>query len=158
MGQVAHALLTRPPLSRNAFLPEGVPARRFVRLACVKHAASVHPEPGSNSHVKSLMLSKTRLANILRLSTFYCFKELSISSCKLTSSCPSNLLIGLNNSLLNLSRLFHCSVIKVRRCCSYQTQLVYNNICFSICQQLFSFFLFLHRNSLSHARWSFIIA
>ena len=23
--------------------------RRFVRLACVKHAASVHPEPGSNS-------------------------------------------------------------------------------------------------------------
>ena len=24
----------------------------FVRLACVKHAASVHPEPGSNSHVK----------------------------------------------------------------------------------------------------------
>ena len=27
----------------------------FVRLACVKHAASVHPEPGSNSHVKSLI-------------------------------------------------------------------------------------------------------
>ena len=23
-----------------------------VRLACVRHAASVHPEPGSNSHVK----------------------------------------------------------------------------------------------------------
>ena len=23
----------------------------FVRLACVRHAASVHPEPGSNSHV-----------------------------------------------------------------------------------------------------------
>ena len=27
-------------------------SNRFVRLACVKHAASVHPEPGSNSHVK----------------------------------------------------------------------------------------------------------
>ena len=26
-----------------------------VRLACVKHAASVHPEPGSNSLVKSLI-------------------------------------------------------------------------------------------------------
>ena len=24
----------------------------FVRLACVKHAASVYPEPGSNSHVQ----------------------------------------------------------------------------------------------------------
>ncbi|KAA0059499.1 hypothetical protein E6C27_scaffold45462G00010 [Cucumis melo var. makuwa] len=35
----SYALLTRPPLERP--LP--------VRLACVKHAASVHPEPGSNS-------------------------------------------------------------------------------------------------------------
>ena len=26
--------------------------RRFVRLACVRHAASVHPEPGSNSQIK----------------------------------------------------------------------------------------------------------
>ena len=28
-----------------------LPQNRFVRLACVRHAASVHPEPGSNSHV-----------------------------------------------------------------------------------------------------------
>ena len=41
--QVTHALLTRPPL---AFFPEG---NRLVRLACVRHAASVRPEPGSNS-------------------------------------------------------------------------------------------------------------
>ena len=41
--QVTHALLTRPPL---AFIPEG---NRLVRLACVRHAASVRPEPGSNS-------------------------------------------------------------------------------------------------------------
>ena len=45
MRQVTHALLTRPPLNR----PEQAPAS-IVRLACVKHAASVHPEPGSNSH------------------------------------------------------------------------------------------------------------
>ena len=42
-GQVAHVLLTRSPLYSA---PEG--AFR-VRLACVKRAASVHPEPGSNS-------------------------------------------------------------------------------------------------------------
>ena len=42
--QVAHALLTRPPLSVLL---------RSVRLACVKHAASVRPEPGSNSLVQS---------------------------------------------------------------------------------------------------------
>ena len=69
MRQVIHALLTRPPLSHKIVSPEGNQIKCFVRLACVRHAASVHPEPGSNSHVKSLILSKTRLANIL-----YCFK------------------------------------------------------------------------------------
>ena len=53
LGQIVHALLTRPPLEyqpsgRN--LPFDIPAR----LACVKHAASVRPEPGSNSDVQSL--------------------------------------------------------------------------------------------------------
>ena len=48
MGQVAYALLTRPPLPLpsldRSFVPEDL-----ARLACVRHAASVHPEPGSNS-------------------------------------------------------------------------------------------------------------
>ena len=51
-GQVTHALLTRPPLSIQSLHPEGIRLSIFVRLACVRHAASVHPEPGSNSHVK----------------------------------------------------------------------------------------------------------
>ena len=41
--QVAHALLTRPPLRIESKLSISV------RLACVRHAASVRPEPGSNS-------------------------------------------------------------------------------------------------------------
>ena len=45
-GQVAYVLLTRAPLAsgggRNLH-PDAA------RLACVKPAASVHPEPGSNS-------------------------------------------------------------------------------------------------------------
>ena len=41
-GQITHVLLTRSPLV--------YPRRGLtVRLACVKHAASVRPEPGSNS-------------------------------------------------------------------------------------------------------------
>ena len=32
-----------------------------VRLACVKHAASVHPEPGSNSRLKCSKLSRSFL-------------------------------------------------------------------------------------------------
>ena len=45
-GQVAHALLTRPPLST---LFRRISKMHSVRLACVRHAASVRPEPGSNS-------------------------------------------------------------------------------------------------------------
>ena len=52
--QVTHALLTRPPLSHKELQTEVICSKCFVRLACVKHAASVHPEPGSNSYVKVL--------------------------------------------------------------------------------------------------------
>ena len=51
---VRHSEFQNPPKSHLKFL---------VRLACVKHAASVHPEPGSNSHVKKLISVKLNLAN-----------------------------------------------------------------------------------------------
>jgi hypothetical protein len=47
-GQVPHAFLTRPPRGP----PEGGP----VRLACIRHAASVDPEPGSNSPPRPLQV------------------------------------------------------------------------------------------------------
>ena len=50
-GQVSHALLTRPPLSYADSIRK-LPLHNSVRLACVRHAASVHPEPGSNSRKK----------------------------------------------------------------------------------------------------------
>ncbi len=46
-GQITHVLLTRSPLEHPR---KGL----SVRLACVKHAASVRPEPGSNSPNKTL--------------------------------------------------------------------------------------------------------
>ena len=49
-GQITHALLTRPPLRTSESIRRLLP-KSSVRLACVRHAASVHPEPGSNSHV-----------------------------------------------------------------------------------------------------------
>src|SRR3954453_3940628 len=45
-GQIAHVLLPRSPL---VYPRRGLTAR----LACVKHAARVRPEPGSNSPLKS---------------------------------------------------------------------------------------------------------
>ena len=55
MRQVAYALLTRPPLSIYSLFRRF--AYRFLaRLACVRHAASVHPEPGSNSLLNGILL------------------------------------------------------------------------------------------------------
>ena len=48
-GQVPHVLLTRSPLGLLQCYHRMSP----VRLACVKHAASVRPEPGSNSPSRS---------------------------------------------------------------------------------------------------------
>ena len=65
-------LPTRYSPVRHSVNPASIrklPLNCFVRLACVKHAASVHPEPGSNSHVKVLIPVKIRLANFNR---YYC--------------------------------------------------------------------------------------
>ena len=50
-GQVAHVLRTRPPRS--------TPERVRARLACIRHAASVDPEPGSNSPPMTLARQMT---------------------------------------------------------------------------------------------------
>src|SRR5947207_12072988 len=55
LGQVTHVLLTRSPLEHPR---RGLSAR----LACVKHAASVRPEPGSNSPTKNCQ-KETRQKN-----------------------------------------------------------------------------------------------
>ena len=73
--QIAHALLTRPPLIRSR-------SSLTVRLECVKHAASVHPEPGSNSLKNGILNSSLDELKIffraIVLSFFYfstlCFK------------------------------------------------------------------------------------
>ena len=47
-----------------------------VRLACVRHAASVHPEPGSNS-LKFVSYPPKRLQSISELVLLYLTKKLS---------------------------------------------------------------------------------
>ena len=49
-GQVAHVLRTLPPVAVRVLLLHAAP-----RLACVKPAASVHPEPGSNSSLYNIL-------------------------------------------------------------------------------------------------------
>ncbi len=46
--------VTHPSAAKLISLPaEALRLNNSARLACVKHAASVHPEPGSNSFIKS---------------------------------------------------------------------------------------------------------
>ena len=60
--QVAHVLRTRSPLP----LPR---RRETVRLACVKRAASVRPEPGSNSPLDESISSLEQTASFVRFSS-----------------------------------------------------------------------------------------
>ena len=69
MRQVLYVLLTRSPLSFFRCKHQ----KNFARLACIRHAASVRPEPGSNSPNKfvSLISSlKSFIVSFLKLSFF----------------------------------------------------------------------------------------
>src|SRR3982751_2134795 len=79
--QVAHVLLTRPPLTQRKQA-----SSKFARLACIRHAASVRPEPGSNSprklirsfcYVGLVSLSNERFTNkkIIDVSALFSFQR-----------------------------------------------------------------------------------
>ena len=53
--------------------PPGIATRDAPRLACVKPAASVHPEPGSNSSLYLIFLYKISNLSIPTLSFIHCF-------------------------------------------------------------------------------------
>ena len=82
-GQVAHVLRTLPPVAARVLLPRAAP-----RLACVKPAASVHPEPGSNSslyiHTSKLSPRLPRFLQRNQRSRFYCI-FLSVLACTFLS-------------------------------------------------------------------------
>ena len=76
--QIIHVLLTLAPLY---YFPEG---KILVRLACVRHAASVRSEPGSNSPVIKLWnLIQNKTKKIVArpatsFDTYSIFKEQSL--------------------------------------------------------------------------------
>ena len=136
MRQVPHALLTRPPLASASLHPEGIRPTRLVRLACVKHAASVHPEPGSNSHVNiEISLWPDLIWHFLLFVWVVLFKG------------PSKDLTSFKQSLFR-SRIFRLMVISLFSCqgtAAFQLlserQLANNITLFSLCQQKLLHFL-----------------
>ena len=132
MRQVTHALLTRPPLSQISLHPERFEDKCFVRLACVRHAASVHPEPGSNSHVQSLVSNCAWLSlTFFTWSTFWIF---------LKSKARPSLFFSRNLQGFAYCLMFgfHGAVLLL----SSAATVIYYNRSLLICQQLFLFFQF----------------
>ena len=98
-GQVAHVLLTRSPLG----LQRCCHRMDLVRLACVKHAASVRPEPGSNSPSRpspqlllysnrpqglSLYIKARAMAKIGEPAVHYCKCSIAFADWHSTDCCP----------------------------------------------------------------------
>ncbi len=56
MSKAGYSRVTHPSAANPSYLrPEGFCQDFIARLACVKRAASVRPEPGSNSQLKICM-------------------------------------------------------------------------------------------------------
>ena len=126
--QIAHALLTRPPLigSRSSVT---------VRLECVKHAASVHPEPGSNSLKNGILNSLFRV-------NLKSFSELFFLSFFYFSTLCSKLLTRIFRSfrlLFNFQGPFCAS--RFERSCSISQIFLFVNTFF---QKISSFFILFH--------------
>ena len=159
--QVTHALLTRPPLSHKQLQSEEICRKCFVRLACVKHAASVHPEPGSNSHKKCLSASfeQTSFNSLVSVKT-YCLKgwhliisySMSVRKLKISKNFQGCFTVQLSMFIYQYQPKSRCWFVYFVTavgcfCCPRSRRLDYNSTRSGICQHHFStffdFFLFL---------------
>jgi hypothetical protein len=89
--QVAHVLRTLPPVAARVLLPRAAP-----RLACVRPAASVHPEPGSNS---SLYILYTSSLTPTSYSLFFIKKSTLSILCFSVLACTYLSVLSMNLSL-----------------------------------------------------------
>ena len=109
---------------------------KSVRLACVKHAASVHPEPGSNSHVKSCPNQKFIWLTVFGLFSIF---ESSFRSAAL-------MLFTLKNFqgciVVYLSRFK--PMLSHRFCCSFCDSFVRLPQVFQLVNNFFKVFLFFY--------------
>ena len=107
-----------------------IKSKCFVRLACVKHAASVHPEPGSNSHKKGLCFAKPykllRNLSLLKLTKVVClvsYKLTSLNSFTKTYCLGSCIFRYSQDSLMN-----HFKILKeFQGCLSIQLSKIYSS-------------------------------
>ena len=109
-----YSRVTRPSATVHLLIhPEGIFKRLLVRLACVRHAASVRPEPGSNS--RSIVISKPVGSHILFAHSRWLFRLLNVLSeffvCKKTHS---NCSVCFNSHFQELTLfIFQCATLSI---------------------------------------------
>ena len=102
--------------------------RNSVRLACVKHAASVRPEPGSNSPI-NLLENLDRL-NFTSLKRNCCYLKNNVCFVFRLKTKPAHL------ALINYLIYLHCLVFK-EHWTTCRCQLIYINRSDLLCQHIF---------------------
>ena len=132
-----YSRVTRPSATVHLLnLPEGIINRFLVRLACVRHAASVRPEPGSNSRLSLLYIHSIKecyirsFADVSSSASFFpnflCIKN-SQSNCQCYSHFQELTLF-----------IFQCTSLSHRQLYQFTTYL-------PICQHFFlTFFRLVH--------------
>ena len=112
--EAGYPRVTHPSATKlKTILSEEIQVVSSVRLACVKHAASVHPEPGSNSHVKvcsghsKAWLLFNRFLLFLKLVHIYSKNQLDFSR--------KIFLIFQGYFTVQLSRFFACLLLPHQR-------------------------------------------
>ena len=131
--QVTYVLLTRSPLSIR---------RCFVRLACIRHAASVHPEPGSNSPFDLLIMFSLSRFLLFEIDVSYSvFKDRNfLSRPALSSDLNYNTIFS--NLKSSIFFIFFWSFFWYLFCASFsRLALVYNTKTHSSRQHFFSTFI-----------------
>ena len=108
LGQIAHVLLTHPPLASNKSSRRNLWIQ-LARLACIRHAASVRPEPGSNSQFENWALFNLLQIIACELTSLICLdsSKLEPAHCETLFSFQStNLLLAFRRrNVLHLTRL-----------------------------------------------------
>ena len=129
--QVSHALLTRSPLNLSSIGRSRFPISP-VRLACVRHAASVRPEPGSNSQkMVSQVISDLKS----------CFKKICLANfTQEFSLAVISILHRLNNPFIVQGVLVCLTLFNLQGTDARRSELINDSISFFVCQELFVLF------------------
>ena len=138
MRQVTHALLTRPPLGILKSIRK-LQSKYLVRLACVRHAASVHPEPGSNSQIKCLRC-QIEIQNHWFFSCLYCLFRFWTFVLFHGLPCRHHSQENPNEIWINVQG---CFVIQLSRFCFHAKAFIFYHIGFCLSRTfLKTFFIF----------------